>query len=528
MGVQCNITNAYHPQSNGLDEIFNQFCCLMGVQCNITNAYHPQSNGLDEIFNQTLQCQLLKFVGNVQDQWDLYLDAILFFYRISRQDSTKYSPFYLVYATLPVDLNQSKDDSHDSDETSIADSDGSSVESVSFEKHLETMIGICKSALLNIERAQERQKKYYDAKHCKDKVKYQVGRLVLLKNCKKLSRKGSKLEQNWTGPYKIHEVLGKGTFRLSNSKDSTKVLKTVYNMTRLKLYCQPDEACVQPPISQPSLLKVQPLSSSQLSTSPPSPTKVHSPISQALLSNTQPSISHTLLSTTVPISQPSLLKVQPLSSSQLSTSQPSPPKVHSPTRQALSSTRPSQPSPPKVQCLSSSQSSTGQHSPSKVLSPTNLTVLSNAQSTNKQSPPCTLPSFTNLPTSTISSSCSCKTRCATKKCPCKANHIPCSAYCHPPKSCVYNLSSTEGKKEIIDLSHVQSEKHLPVPWINVAQITLYTSDRDVIATGEWLNDKHLHAAQYLLQQQYPNISGLQDPILQVTNSFYVQGHHEFV
>ena len=273
---------------------------------------------------------------------------------------------------------------------------------------------------------------------------------------------------------------------------------------------------------------MQPLSSSQLSTSPPSPTKVHSPISQALLSSTQPSTSHTLLSTTVPISQPSLLKVRPLSSSQLSTSQPSPPKVHSPTSQVLSSTQPSQPSPPKVQCLSSSQSSTGQRSPSKVLSPTNLTVLSNAQSTNKQSPPCTLPSFTNLPTSTISSSCSCKTRCATKKCPCKANHIPCSAYCHPPKSCVNNLSSTEGKKEIIELSHVQSEKHLPVPWINVAQITLYTSDRDVIATGEWLNDKHLHVAQYLLQQQYPNISGLQDPILQVTNSFYVQGHREFV
>ena len=149
----------------------DELCCLMGVQCNITSAYHPQSNGLER-FNQTLQCQLL---SNEQDQWDLYLDAILFSYRISRQYSTKYSPFYLVYgrnATLPVD---SKDDSHDSDETSIADSDGSSVESVSFEKHLETMIGICKSALLNIERAQEWQKKYYDAKHCKDKVKYQVG-----------------------------------------------------------------------------------------------------------------------------------------------------------------------------------------------------------------------------------------------------------------------------------------------------------------------------------------------------------------
>ena len=155
----------------------DELCCLMGVQCNITSAYHPQSNGLDERFNQTLQCQLLKFVCNEQDQWDLYLDAILFSYRISRQDSTKYSPFYLVYgrnATLPVDLNQSKDDSHHSDETSIADSDGSSVESVSFEKHLETM--------KELKNGRKNTMMQNTAKHCKDKVKYQVGQLVLLKN----------------------------------------------------------------------------------------------------------------------------------------------------------------------------------------------------------------------------------------------------------------------------------------------------------------------------------------------------------
>ena len=67
--------------------------------------------------------------------------------------SARFYQIPLVYgrnATLPVDLNQSKDDSDDSDETSIADSDGSSVESISFEKHLETMIGIRKSALLSI------------------------------------------------------------------------------------------------------------------------------------------------------------------------------------------------------------------------------------------------------------------------------------------------------------------------------------------------------------------------------------------
>ena len=42
---------------------------LHGIQCNLTSAYHPQSSGLDERFNQTLQHQL-------QHETDQYLDAI--------------------------------------------------------------------------------------------------------------------------------------------------------------------------------------------------------------------------------------------------------------------------------------------------------------------------------------------------------------------------------------------------------------------------------------------------------------------
>ena len=78
------------------------------MKCKITSAYHPQTNGLDERFNQTLQRQLLKFVESKQDTWDLYLDSILFSYRVSVHDSTKYSPFFLVYgrnAKLPVEFN---------------------------------------------------------------------------------------------------------------------------------------------------------------------------------------------------------------------------------------------------------------------------------------------------------------------------------------------------------------------------------------------------------------------------------------
>ena len=52
-------------------------------------------------FNQTLQRQLLKYVNEDQNDWDLYLDAILFSYRVSRQSSTKASPFVLVYGRQP-------------------------------------------------------------------------------------------------------------------------------------------------------------------------------------------------------------------------------------------------------------------------------------------------------------------------------------------------------------------------------------------------------------------------------------------
>ena len=67
----------------------------------MTSAYDPQSKGLDERFNQTLQRQLLKFVESEQNSCDQFLDAILFSYRVSCLDSTKHSPFYLVYGRQP-------------------------------------------------------------------------------------------------------------------------------------------------------------------------------------------------------------------------------------------------------------------------------------------------------------------------------------------------------------------------------------------------------------------------------------------
>lgn len=63
----------------------------------ISTAYHPQTNGLVERFNQTLQRSLVKLTNEDQDNWDEYLDGVLFAYRTSQQKSTKLTPFELMY-----------------------------------------------------------------------------------------------------------------------------------------------------------------------------------------------------------------------------------------------------------------------------------------------------------------------------------------------------------------------------------------------------------------------------------------------
>jgi len=62
----------------------------------VSSAYHPETNGLVERFNQTLQNMLAKVCPDEND-WDLYLDEVTFSYRSMNQKSTKTSPFQVMF-----------------------------------------------------------------------------------------------------------------------------------------------------------------------------------------------------------------------------------------------------------------------------------------------------------------------------------------------------------------------------------------------------------------------------------------------
>ena len=205
---------------------------LTGFKHKITSEYHPQSNGLDERFNQTLKAQLQKMVNDHQDDWDELLDNILFAYRTSRHNSTKCTPFLLMYgreARLPIDITlQAVSEPHKDEEIDLE---------TKVERMLEMQKKLHENALANIQKVQIDQKQQYDTKH-NTHTKLKTGDKVLVESKKNDGLKGGKLEINFKGgPYTIAEDIGKGRFRLKNVQGN--MLKTAINCHRLKIWHDP-------------------------------------------------------------------------------------------------------------------------------------------------------------------------------------------------------------------------------------------------------------------------------------------------
>ncbi len=86
--------------------LIQELCDLFHIRKVFSSPYHPQTNGSCERFNSTLYNLLAPYVNEKTDDWDVYLPAVLFAYRITQQDSLKMSPFQVIFGhepTLPSD-----------------------------------------------------------------------------------------------------------------------------------------------------------------------------------------------------------------------------------------------------------------------------------------------------------------------------------------------------------------------------------------------------------------------------------------
>jgi hypothetical protein len=57
-----------------------EVCDVMGITKTRTTAYHPQCDGQVERQNRTLQDMLVSFCTKHGNDWDLWLNAVVFAY----------------------------------------------------------------------------------------------------------------------------------------------------------------------------------------------------------------------------------------------------------------------------------------------------------------------------------------------------------------------------------------------------------------------------------------------------------------
>ena len=202
---------------------------MLHVQPIRTSPYHPQTDGLVERFNQTLKMMLRKAVVGEGKDWDTLLPYLLFAYREVPQASTGFSPFELLYGRQvrgPLDiLSETWQVSEQGEESVVS-------HILSIHNKMEKMKEL---ADINLAKAQEQQKKWYDWNS--RKRGFQQGDMVLLL----LPTSTNKLLARWQGPYRVAKKIGIVDYLIEMPDRRRK--KGVYHVNLLKKWETPSAIC---------------------------------------------------------------------------------------------------------------------------------------------------------------------------------------------------------------------------------------------------------------------------------------------
>ena len=171
-----------------------------------TTAFHPQSNGSLERSHHSLG-EFLKQYTNSDEEWDEWVDIAMLNYNTCLQESTRYTPYEVVFgrlARLP-----SNDPLRDGDLLPT------------YKGYVENLVtrlnGIQRMAYDNLVQSKLKSKKYYDRKI--NPVNFKIGDYVYLLS----GPKPGKLGDHYSGLHKVLEILSKTNINIQ-IKNSSKVV----------------------------------------------------------------------------------------------------------------------------------------------------------------------------------------------------------------------------------------------------------------------------------------------------------------
>ena len=184
-----------------------------------TTAFHPQSNGSLERSHHALG-EYLKQYTDRDNEWDVWLDLAMLNYNTCVQESTKHTPYEVVFgrlARLP-----SNEPLREADMLPT------------YKGYVQDLViklnGIQKLAFDNLVASKYKSKKYYD-KSINPK-NFKLGDYVFLLS----GPKPGKFGDHYTGPHKILEVLNKNNVNRLRISNINKEIKTNKNKTNNKKF----------------------------------------------------------------------------------------------------------------------------------------------------------------------------------------------------------------------------------------------------------------------------------------------------
>uniref|UniRef100_A0A6G1SFF7 RNA-directed DNA polymerase n=1 Tax=Aceria tosichella TaxID=561515 RepID=A0A6G1SFF7_9ACAR len=194
---------------------------LLKITHKTTSPYRPQTNGQTERYNRVIGSQLAIFCSEKQQEWDHYLDALVFAYNTSRHASHLQTPFYLVHgreARKLLDLVADQPTQNMGVDDGLTDEDVLN-EARRFAKNL-------------IEASQLKAKERYDSSRVVSN--YKVGDLVLKKKQLNQIKESRKFNFPYYGPFKIIRRLNEVNVQIALVEDETE--QHVVHVSQIKPY----------------------------------------------------------------------------------------------------------------------------------------------------------------------------------------------------------------------------------------------------------------------------------------------------